>query len=357
MKNVVPFPENRAVETEAAAWLVRLDSEAPLSESERRELAEWTRRSPAHLEQLREHAALWRKLNVLTELGVPLRDVNRAAVARPRASSRARKLSAVVAALIAVIAIGIASRHRMGAAVDASELYATAVGERRTVTLPDASVVMLNTNTQIRVAYQKSYRDIRLLRGEAYFTVAKNPNRPFRVYAGGGRIDALGTAFSVYLKQEGSVDVTVTEGRVAVASLATEGKSVPNSASVREKKLGSLVAGQVATIPSETQTGSRPIDVLDNLRNVELQGLSRRISWTEGVLIFSGEPLEAVVKEINRYSTVHIEFSDPAVGAIRVGGQFPVGETSEMFKALETTFGLRVTYLSDSHVLVSSGVE
>ena len=45
------------------------------------------------------------------------------------------------------------------------------------------------------------------------------------------------------------------------------------------------------------------------------------------------------------------------MGAIRVGGQFPVGETSEMFKALETTFGLRVTYLSDSRVLVSSGVE
>lgn len=350
MKNVVPFPENKTIESEAAAWLIRLDNEEALSVGERDQLTEWLRRSPAHLEQMRELAALWDKMNVLTELGVPLAEVAPAPLPSPHPSHRAWKFSAIAAALIAVIAIGFASRDRFGPAIDAPELYATAVGERRSVTLPDASVVMLNTNTQIRVDYQEGFRDIRLLQGEAYFTVAKNPNRPFRVFAGGGRIDAVGTAFSVYLKQEGSVDVTVTEGRVAVAALAKANDPT-------EVKLGSLAAGQVATIPSEQDAESPGVDILDNLRNVEEQVLSRRISWTEGVLTFSGEPLEAVVKEINRYSTVRIEFSDPAVGAIRVGGQFPVGETSEMFKALETTFGLRVTYLSDSRVLVSPGAE
>jgi len=64
--------------------------------------------------------------------------------------------------------------------------------------------------------------------------------------------------------------------------------------------------------------------------------------------------LEDVVNEISRYTTMSIEFSDPAVKATRIGGQFPIGETDAMFDALEANFQLRVTRLSDDRVLVSA---
>ena len=85
--------------------------------------------------------------------------------------------------------------------------------------------------------------------------------------------------------------------------------------------------------------------------------MEKRLSWREGMLTFSGDPLEVVVEEISRYTTISIEFTDPAVKATRIGGRFPIGETDAMFDALEANFGLRVTRLSHDRVLLSAAEE
>jgi transmembrane sensor len=187
---------------------------------------------------------------------------------------------------------------------------------------------------------------------------------PLRVIAGSGRVRAIGTAFSVYLREDnGSIDITVSEGSIALEALNstnTPGQIdvVPGgpAAELVVRELGTLQAGQVATISRLVDEESSQAEVLlSNTGSVEIPEMERRLSWTEGVLIFSGEPLEEVLREIGRYTTARIEFSDPGVGAIRVGGRFPVGETETMFETLEETFGLRVVQLSDNHVLVSAG--
>lgn len=253
-------------------------------------------------------------------------------------------------------------------------LYATAVGQQRTATLGDGSEIMLNTNSQIKVDYGNGYRQVHLLQGEALFTVAKDAERPFRVYAGNGRIEALGTAFSVYLNGA-DVNVTVTEGRVSLASMkAPRPKMVPPSASAppaREapgsgpdvddgwvESLGTLSAGQVATIRSsavEAAVGS--VSALQTLVPIAPEELAQRLAWREGVLMFSGDTLEDVVKELSRYTTVVIEIPDPAVRNMRVGGRFPVGETETMLAALETNFNLHVTHLSRNRVVLSAANE
>lgn len=95
--------------------------------------------------------------------------------------------------------------------------YSTVQGEQRTVALPDGSMVYLNTDTAIAVVYGDDERWVELLRGEALFQVASNPDRPFRVIAEGGMTEAVGTAFVI---REDPVDtvVTVTEGVVEVRS-------------------------------------------------------------------------------------------------------------------------------------------
>ena len=62
-------------------------------------------------------------------------------------------------------------------------------------------MITLNTNSQIQVDYSEKQRNIRLLQGEAHFEVAKDRDKPFHVYAGNGRAQAVGTAFAVYLKE------------------------------------------------------------------------------------------------------------------------------------------------------------
>lgn len=362
MKNVVDFPDVATLKAEAAQWLIRLDSEDKLSHDERSDLGEWLHRSPAHREELRRLAELWQNMNVLTELSVPLgQPVLQKSRSRYR-PAQARIRTAVAASAIVAVVLSLLTWQYMDRAVETNGVYATAIGEQQSTTLSDGSIVMLNTNTEIRVNYSDEYRDVHLLHGEAHFTVAENPNQKFRVFAGTGRIDAVGTAFSVYLKDD-QVDVTVTEGRVALAALSLENEVISDQAGdvarvdklvTAEKDLGTLKAGQVATIASQVEQPGELTEVLSNVRELEKRDLSRRMSWTEGSLIISGQRLEDVVEEISRYTTVSIEFADPAVASMTVGGRFPVGETAMMFETLETNFGLQVTRVSASHVVVSA---
>jgi transmembrane sensor len=272
-----------------------------------------------------------------------------------------------------VIGIGIAATVwlRPDPFISSNGFYATAVGQQQSTTLADGSVVLLNTNSQIRVDYNNNFRNIRLLQGEAHFTVAKSATRPFRVYAGDGRVEAVGTAFSVYLK-DNSVDVTVTEGKVELASInrpgtdrlllqgtpprsdQSSGSNVIVDSGFLET-LGTITAGESATIRSALDAVT--VSTIAAIETVEAQEMVKRLSWREGVLTFSGDPLEVVVGEISRYTTVSIEITDPVVRAMRIGGRFPIGETDAMFDALEANFGLRVIRMGHDRVLVSAAGE
>jgi len=371
-ENIVEFPDRKAIEEEAGAWLIKLDGDSAPSAEELTSLREWLERSPVHREQLGSLADFWGKMNVLTELAVPLGHpedrANRSFVESLRhAIPRIRRAGFVTA--VFVIGVGIASSFwlRPEPFLSSNGLYATAVGQQQPTTLADGSVVLLNTNSQFTVDYDNEYRNIRLLQGEAHFTVAKSAARPFRVYAGNGRVQAVGTAFSVYLK-DNTIDVTVTEGEVVLASVNRLDKNrlpqqslhpsaVPSSGSNTivdngfVEILGTIKAGESATLRSFLDADT--VSTINAIETVEAQEMAKRLSWREGMLTFAGDPLEVVVDEISRYTTVSIEITDPAVRATRIGGRFPIGETDAMFDHLEANFGLRVTRLSHDRVLVS----
>ncbi len=71
-ENIVEFPDRKAIEDEAGAWLIRLDGDSTPSAEELTLLREWLERSPVHREQLASFAKFWGEMNVLTELAVPL---------------------------------------------------------------------------------------------------------------------------------------------------------------------------------------------------------------------------------------------------------------------------------------------
>src|SRR5207248_10136676 len=94
--------------------------------------------------------------------------------------------------------------------------YATATGEVRHITLPDGSIVYLNTQTRLRWTGTEHDRRESLESGEAAFDVAPDPLRPFRIALARSEIRVLGTRFGVYSKSTAMVMVTVLSGAVAV---------------------------------------------------------------------------------------------------------------------------------------------
>lgn len=368
MGTIVEFPDRSEIAKEAAEWLIRLDADTPPTQGELLALGEWLHRGPAHREELESIATLWGRMNILTELAVPLGHASRPAASshlvqfvarRQRAWRRAGLLVASIAAMLVVVAVLIARGPVTDPLLETNGFYATAVGQQNTTRLADGSQVMLNTNSQIKVEYSNQYRRVYLLQGEALFTVAKNAERPFRVYAGNGLIEAVGTTFAVYLKGA-EVDVAVTEGRVSLASTSSPqagSAQSPSSASAQQESmqsLGMLSAGQVATMRSPvTDAAAGSASVLEEVEPTPPQELAQRLAWREGVVMFSGETLENVVKELGRYTTVTIEIPDETIRSMRVGGRFPIGETETMLSALENTFNLRVIRMNHNRVVLA----
>jgi len=371
METVVDFPNRDSIETEACAWIAQLDGDRKPSDEDMAALQEWANRSPLHHQELMRLSSLWGDLNILTELAIP---------AQQKASERkdsgnltlgsrvgawfanllapviSGKPQALFASLVLIGLLGMGLWIVQQSAEPVHLVYSTALGEQQSATLPDGSVIKLNTNSQVAIDYDKQRRKVRLLRGEAHFDVAHNPSRPFEVYAGTGRVRAIGTAFSVYLKDH-NVEVTVTEGRVELASIATpsasdksaadnsaEEPNKPSPAIPEPTTLGQLVAG-------ETTLFNDHIEPVKTLNEIDVM---RKLSWREGMLIFSGESLEQVVAEISRYTSLSIVIADPQIRDVRIGGYFRVGETGAMFEALESSFGVQVSRISDQEVQLTS---
>jgi transmembrane sensor len=363
MNTIVEFPDRRVVAEQAAQWLIRLDADTPPSPEELQALGEWLHRSRVHRDELEKLARLWGRMNVLTELTVPLGNANRP-TARARGRSLWRRsglLATSFASVLALCWVLLAREPAMKPLSATNGLYATAVGQQEIDVLADGSQVVLNTNSQIKVDYGNGYRRVHLLQGEALFTVAKDAKRPFRVYAGNRRIEAVGTAFSVYLKGE-NVSVAVTEGRVSLAAAPSRPTAAQLRADVSTfelddssmETLGTLDAGHVAEIRHPIEATAADASPLPTIRPVSAAELTQRLAWREGTLIFSGETLEQVVAEFSRYTNLSIEIPDASVRKLRIGGRFPAGETETMLATLQSSFNLTVTRLGHDRVVIAA---
>jgi len=364
MSQVVEFPDRGVVAAEAAQWLIRLDADESPTTEQLRELREWLHRSPVHREELQSLAALWGRMNVLTELSVPLPGTSRPGRVRDAAAGNKRSprtgwfLVTAAAAVLAVVSLFLVRHPTPNSLSVTNGLYATAVGQQRTESLADGSQVLLNTNSQINVQFDATERTVLLMQGEALFTVAKNRQWPFRVHAGNQLIEAVGTAFSVHLDGV-EVSVAVTEGRVALASVSS-GSNVAGAAGAPagRRPLGTLDAGQAVTINSVGAQGDRGSgDRLAQLKAVAPEKMAERLAWRAGVAMFSGDRLEDVVKELSRYTTLTIEIPDASVRDMRIGGRFPIGDTEAMLAALQTNLNLRVIRVDHDRVVLYAKTE
>ncbi|MBL4837086.1 MAG: FecR domain-containing protein [Kordiimonadaceae bacterium] len=216
--------------------------------------------------------------------------------------------------------------------------YSTEVGELQTVMLEDGSIITLNTDTSLSVAFSDTERRILLKHGEAFFDVAKDKDRPFKVVAGKDIVQAVGTAFNVK-KRADTTKVTVTEGVVEVKSEpflgALTNKAGTNKASTN--KVGP--SGTISLAVGENLTISAAGTQNAVLSPLEVECI---MAWRTGMLHFNGITLSNVVKELQYYAHKEIILTDEAVGELVVGGSLNTHNISAFLKGLELTFQIKV---------------
>ena len=194
----------------AASWVVRLNSDQR-TRADEEAFRSWMEEDPAHAEAFADCAALWDGVQHLAAS----EDGHRA-LRRLRAPVRVwgpvtRRTAMFGGAGVAAAAAGVVAFMMLGR----EQMLQTAPGEQKRVRLADGTAVLLNTNSLLRVKLSGSERLIYLDRGQAFFQVAKDKARPFRVFVGHDEVRALGTAFEVRRLGD-RVQVTLEEGRVAI---------------------------------------------------------------------------------------------------------------------------------------------
>jgi transmembrane sensor len=261
---------------------------------------------------------------------------------RTRAPRRGAAFWAAAAAAVLAVAVGtLVGINSLSTVTGEGERYATEIGEQRRVVLPDGSGVQLNTDTELRLLFSEELRQVTLVRGEAIFDVEKDPARPFRVISGTAVVEAIGTRFNVYRKQD-QIVVTVVEGRVAVSP------AVDEPAGVAEEPVGGapssaveLDAGTAVTVTEDgTFDEPAPADV------------ERATSWTRRRMIFEDDTLDTVVTEFNRYNVDPIVVTDPTLGDRRITGIFNIDDPDAFVALLAGLDQIGVERRSDGSMAV-----
>lgn len=306
-----------AIDDEAVQWFVILRDE-DATDDDRRGFDAWLLSSPEHDKAWRETERLWGGLALLGDKHAPEKSPTSPPRAVPqryatpiRASARRRfswKAFPLVACLVLAAAIG----WQMTPAGIMAD-YRSGVGENQTVRLDDGSVIELATASAIDVKLNNDQRTVKLLTGEAFFTVARDPQRPFIVLAGDGQVKVLGTAFNVRI--EDGVTVAVTHNTVEVSAAG-------HSADVTEGQLvhySSVGVSSVATADLDTVQ-----------------------AWRSGQLVFKDTPLNQVIAELQRYRHGYIQLLSGDVGNLKVTAVFDARRPDAALETIAKSLNLSI---------------
>lgn len=317
--------DGKAIEVTAAAWLAQRDDGLTPEEAER--FAQWRRADPRHEAAVVRLERAWGAMQQLPELRpeAPLHAAR--SLRRPPATARRRVAfptlaAAAAAAMIVVAAAGwlVLSGRAPG---PTRQDYATTIDDYERATLPDGSVLQLNASSTVSMHFTPEERRVRLLQGEAHFTVARDEARPFVVEAGGVAVRALGTAFNVRLGQS-DVEVLVTQGKVKVAKAvipAPDPRALPgtggNGDALPPEGAAYLAASERVRFPREPVVVTPPA-----VEKVAPEVVREALAWQEPRLRFDNTPLADVVAQFNRRNHVQIILADEKLATMPIGGSF-----------------------------------
>lgn len=313
------------IANQARRWAVALAA-GPLPPREQKRFEHWLAADPAHAAAFATSRALFEDLGRLESL-------------RAYARLPARPPSPFARLALWWEGAGSAPKFALGAAVPLAfavaiawpfvsirtELYQTDVGQTRQVALADGSQVDLGPASSLRVRFSPGRRDAYLDGGEAFFIVAKQPNRPFFVDAGQAQVRVVGTQFNVR-RDARLVRVAVQEGVVQVGA-----KGGGTALTLRR--------GQDATARNGVMSQGQ-IDVAE------------AGAWRGGRVYYAGARLSEVVADARRYTARSIVFASPEIADLEVTASFRTEGFEAFITGLPAVLPVAVATQPDGGLLI-----
>jgi transmembrane sensor len=211
--------------------------------------------------------------------------------------------------------------------------------------LTDGSTVDLNGNAEITAEFSAVVRRVVLSHGEAHFQVVKDNTRPFLVVAAGVEVRAVGTTFSVQLGPT-SVDVLVTEGRVAIGTPP----AVANA--------GAAAAGAALPKPTYVDAGSRAVVEIGRtsahvtaVQPLTTAEATERLAWRAPRVEFTMTPLGEAVAVFLQHAGVRMRFEDPEMARLELSGFVRADNVDSLLHLLAAEFQIRAEHRDDEILL------
>lgn len=327
---------------EAAQWHVILQDPEP-GDAELQAWSAWLEASPENAQAFDDISRLWEAAGQLDDSAVTRARAEAAAAATapagrdrgtasapPAPRTRGRRATFGWAAGLAAVLVLACTSWLLGrqapVALD-QRMASTAIGEQRQLQLGDGSTIDLDAASEVVVQFSRHARVITLLRGRAYFDVAHEPGREFSVVAGDVTSRAVGTAFAVARRDDGSITVTVAQGRVRVESPAS---------GANPTRLEAASDQQIAYSPALGLAGPEALNA----------GFAT--AWRSGTVVYQSEPLARVIDDLNRHSPRPIRLLEPSLAAVEVTGLWQLGDIDAWIDGLAKSLRLDVVVTAEA---------
>ncbi len=349
MAKIPPFEdEYERIDREAAEWLARASQ--GLSPEERQTYDQWLKSDVRHAKRTEAHQETRSSLRALSSLIPPDSSDPDPDLFAPLSTERrwpAWVAPATITALAASIAFAALLSFIPGTPFSRTEEHQrnsfVAAAGFESHFLDDGTLVSLKDGAEIDVHFTARQRDVRLVRGEAHFSVTQDPSRPFVVHARQASFRAIGTAFNVRLSSS-EVELMVTEGVVQIDDSAPIESRKGLAAS--QTAMRNLEANQKATI-SFDDSRSYP-----RIENIDTAEVDRKLQWKHETLAFEATRLADAIRLFNARNRDQIVIEDPMLGEERIDGSFRSDNLAGFIKVLEISAGIESEHAGHSRILI-----
>jgi len=298
---------------QAIEWFSRMQTESITAE-ERMQFLHWQAESPEHKLAYAEITDFLDNSDFIQALSETKLSSNDDELAVFKKSKQSYWLPSALAACLGLLAI------LFDPFIFLQADYQSDIGSQKTIHLSDGSDVILNTDSAIAIDFNETERRVRLLKGEAYFAVYSNKDKPFIIDSGETETEVLGTKFIVKNNAAGD-EVSVIEGLVKVSSLNHD-----QSIQLRPEQ-------QV----SNSSSGLNPVVAIK----------SKDVSaWLKQRLIYKNTPLIQVINDLERYLPTVIFIQDKSLLDYKINARLDISKPELVLATLQKTLPITVTELS-----------
>lgn len=339
------------IDNEAREWFTLMQSGA-VTELQQQQLETWLSADAAHRQAYRQYEIIWQdlailaksseaealrrsvKLNWFKQIHSNIGNLARNFVNYLGTNGMRVHLALSVSASVVLIGAFLFVQKQEPITVDQ---YTTNLAEIKELKLEDGSEITLGAKSEIKAWMTANERHVDLINGQAFFIVAKNPQRPFFVSSGNTLVRVVGTRFDVRKGAE-QTRVAVLEGIVNVSSTQKQARKSAQPGPTQVI----LTAGQQV---AHSNDGS--FDMVSEISSAELE------AWRHGRLIYRRASLADVVADANRYFDGTISLSSKNLADLKVTAAISTNQIESLTDMLSKSLPIAVRKEAGNRIVLA----